>query len=359
MNTRPIITSEDGTRFEVLEDGTLRALAPDKRSNAANAANACGPTADRPMAWSELRNRARAIEADADVPDEFRNMWTDLSVAQRASIVPVERERGDDTHDHVAGHRPPWVGECFKPRAAVRPARPRLMHRGVDVHPLHVFGADDRRLYNDTRYPWVCVCRINTPSTSGSGVLVGPRHVLTASHVIDWSSGGVASVLVHRAGATVQATGRAVRTWAFDRVTTAEASTVDEDYAVIVTDQRLGDRFGWLGTRTYTSSWDDDSYWWNIGYTGAVGGGAFPLFQRSISLDEDELDYGPARAMTTSGDVTPGQSGSPVFGFWSDGPYVVAVVSAESRGLLSGRDNWCAGGTLLTRLVRHARAHDP
>ena len=31
--------------------------------------------------------------------------------------------------------------------------------------------------------------------------------------------------------------------------------------------------------------------------------------------------------MTTAADVMPGQSGSPMFGFWSDGPYVVAVAS--------------------------------
>lgn len=37
---------------------------------------------------------------------------------------------------------------------------------------------------------------------------------------------------------------------------------------VLVTDQRVGDRFGWLGVRTYDSGWDDESYWTNIGYAG-------------------------------------------------------------------------------------------
>ncbi|MFE3021825.1 hypothetical protein [Streptomyces sp. NPDC059256] len=41
-------------------------------------------------------------------------------------------------------------------------------------------------------------------------------------------------------------------------------------------------------------------------------------------------------------------------GIWSDGPYVVGVVSAETSDY-----NWVAGGSNLTRLVHHARATLP
>ncbi|MFE3442338.1 hypothetical protein ACFXNW_04850 [Nocardia sp. NPDC059180] len=74
-------------------------------------------------------------------------------------------------------------------------------------------------------------------------------------------------------------------------------STIDEDYAVLVTDQRLGDRFGTLGVRTYNSSWDDENVWWNIGYAGDIPAGAtatFPYFQRDKKMDEDEWDYAAA-----------------------------------------------------------------
>ncbi len=66
-----------------------------------------------------------------------------------------------------------------------------------------------------------------------------------------------------------------------------------------------------------------------------------------------------AVALTTSADVMKGQSGGPMFGFWTDGPYVVAVVSAVGQIYLSGEENWCAGGSYLTRLARHARDSDP
>ncbi len=134
---------------------------------------------------------------------------------------------------------------------------------------------------------------------------------------------------------------------------------MDEDYAVLVTDQRLGDRFGYMGCRTYNSDWDDGNYWSSIGYAGDVEHHQWSIFQRDKELDEDELDFGPARAMTTAADAMPGQSGSPMFGYFNGSPDVVAVMSSVGSVFASGTENWCAGGTWLTQLVTKARAGDP
>jgi hypothetical protein len=82
----------------------------------------------------------------------------------------------------------------------------------------------------------------------------------------------------------------------------------------------------------------------------------FPTFQLNVSLDEDEFDLGSGRAMTTSADAMPRQSGSPMFGRWTGDPvaYAVAVISAQGGG-----DNWCAGGSDLKGIVRHARTQNP
>lgn len=315
----------------------------------------CTSKSDRPLTWSEWRDRAETVEATKEVPEDLRVLWSDLSVSREIAVQTIKRSAGDRP-DPMPGHRPEWVASAVKPLPAPRMSRPRLQHRGVPVNPLVVWGADDRRTYNDTRYPWGCVCRILS-SGQGSGVFVGPRHVLTASHVVNWN--GSATIEVHRAGGTVAATAQAVKGWAFTFIGDVGATTVDEDYAVLVIDQRLGDRFGWMGVRTYDSGWDDEDYWCSIGYPSDVANSFFPVWQRDKELDEDEWDYGSGRAMTTAADLMPGQSGSPMFGFWSDGPYVVAVVSAVGNVFLSGTENWCAGGSDLTRLVNHARNSDP
>ena len=266
------------------------------------------------------------------------------------------------SNEPIKPHVPDWMGVTPKPVKNVFAGRSaaRVQFRGIELEPLWVLGADDRRTYYDTNYPWRCVCKVITPAGSGSGVIIGPRHVLTASHVVNWAAaGGVSgSVEVLRGGPAVSATSRIVRVHAFTRVTGSIGWTeLDEDYAVLVTADRIGDWFGWLGSRTYNSSWDDDPYWFNIGYPGDVAGASFPIFQNGRWLDEHAFDFGSGRAMDTNADTFFGQSGGPMAAFWSDGPYAVAVVSAQSRS--GARENYCSGGSDLPRLVNRARSLDP
>lgn len=315
------------------------------------------PSSDRPFTWSELRDRSEVYDATAEVSAELASLWSDLSVPGDVTVETVEKGAGPD--EAIAPHRPDWVGSALRPRGAERLTPPRLQLRGVPVDPLVIWGDEDRSVYNDTSFPWGCVCLVQGRGSAGSGVIVGPRHVLTASHVVDW--GGPAETIdVHRVGGMVQATARTVNRFFFTKIVGEPGyTTVDEDYAVLVTDQRIGDRFGSLGVRTYDSGWDDEPFWWNIGYAGDIASGTTPYSQRDRALDEDEWDYGSGRAMTTTADLMRRQSGSPMFGFWDDGPYVVAVASAVGNIVLSGTENWCSGGSDLTRLVREARSMKP
>jgi hypothetical protein len=50
-----------------------------------------------------------------------------------------------------------------------------------------VFTSDDRRVFQDTSYPWSAFGRCKTDFGPFSGVMIGPRHLLTCNHGIDWT----------------------------------------------------------------------------------------------------------------------------------------------------------------------------
>ena len=225
--------------------------------------------------------------------------------------------------------------------------------------PTTIFQPDGRRPYYDERYPWRCLVRITTPrGWAGSGVLIGPRHVLTASHCVDWTPGWAQVDVLYTNSRSLASAG-ATHAYAETRVGPGEISDEDsdEDYAVLVLDQQLGDRFGWLGSRTYDSGWDDEQIGWqSIGYPqdwSATGETA--AYQRDFLLNELGADFGSARLIRSDTfDNWPGQSGSPIFGFWGDGPHVVGVVSGQGDDY-----NYISGGSLLPSIVNRARRDHP
>jgi V8-like Glu-specific endopeptidase len=316
---------------------------------------------DLPLSREETR-RLKPRKAAGKVPKELAVLEDSAPPTKEVKFIKRAARaatRKSDSQATLKGHAPPWIAVSFSPKRTKRPPPPIVTLRGERLDPLagNIYQPDDRRAYNDTTYPWGCVCRITRPDGMvGSGVLIGPRHVLTASHVVEWTSSVAERIEVHLAGNSARATAFTQTAYAFTQINNVTSTTVDEDYAVITLTQRLGDRFGFFGAKVYDSAWDDEPVWETMGYAGDVPSPNFPHFQQRVSLDEDEFDLGSGRAMATSADAMPGQSGSPMFGRWAGDPiaYAVAVISASQ-----GSDNYCAGGDDLNRIIAHARATDP
>jgi V8-like Glu-specific endopeptidase len=310
-----------------------------------------------PMSDEEMR-RLSPRKPTGKVPKDLANIANGAQAKKVVKFIERSRTRKNDAPATLEGLAPPWMGVSFSPKRARRAARPVVTRRGERLDPLVIHQPEDRRAYDDTSYPWVCVCRITRPDgLQGSGVLIGARHVLTASHVVEWTSSVAERIEVHFAGNSAQATAFTQTAYAFTKITgDVTSTTVDEDYAVITLTERLGDRFGFFGAKVYDAGWDDEPHWRTIGYAFDVVMPNFPHFQKGVSLDEDEFDLGSGRAMTTSADAMPGQSGSPIFARWVGDPtaYAVAVMSA-----VQGDDNYCSGGSDLNRIIAHARTVDP
>ena len=181
--------------------------------------------------------------------------------------------------------RPPWVAQVHQARVASESFRQSPMRRinGKQVEPYYgVYGADDRRVFYPGSYPWRCIGRIFTWtnwaggggwSWWGSGVLVGPRHVLTAGHVCPWGSGSWAMRFVPNDWNGAPALGAGAQSWTSDfRGWNTNNTVAAHDIAVLRLYDPIGSWLGWMGSKTYDSGWNGGAYWTLAGYPAASCG---------------------------------------------------------------------------------------
>jgi len=260
--------------------------------------------------------------------------------------------------DHLAVE--PRILRALKARSN----QPRQMEEGRRYWTT-IFGSDDRRVFQDTNYPWAATGRCETNIGGFSGVMVGPRHMLTCSHGIDWTPppGYAADWLTFTpsyfdGSAPFGSTYATNIYWARKENNDGFITSPEDeyDYTVLVLADRIGERTGWWGTKSYHDYWDGNPNWWHIGYPADISSGQRPIYINGFTMNGDDAQDDSHEAIYHQADVWPGQSGGPMFGFWDgDGwPSAVAVQSWQS----SSR-NGASGGASLVDLVIRARSDFP
>jgi hypothetical protein len=141
------------------------------------------------------------------------------------------------------------------------------------------------------------------------------------------------------------------------------------DWAVLRLYQPLGDWLGYFGYNGFSSSWEDDSYWTVLGYPVGVASGQRPSYQTGVSVFDIDSDSSGGRELETKADMTPGNSGGPMFGWWSGDPRLVGVVSGQEEDWSPGAWPWewadvekgnvVAGGSGFTNLMAWGRTNWP
>lgn len=283
----------------------------------------------------------------------------------------VKRSRADSRIDLddvlLQGFIPEHL--AFDPVPRQRLKSYRTFNENLDckiVRPTTVFAPDDRRVFQDTSYPWGTIGLVQTARGTASGVVIGPRHLLTVSHNIDWAgaSPGVAANWVRFTPSSFDGTGPFGDTdgihiyWYVQENGDRSLSPTELqfDYVVVVLNTRIGERTGWMGARGYIEAWDGLDVWQHMGYPSDVNSGQRPVFLNGVTLNGDDSGDDAHQSIQHRADVFPGQSGGPMFGWWPGdvGPRAVATQSGETS-----TDNFASGGADLARLVALARTEFP
>lgn len=226
-----------------------------------------------------------------------------------------------------------------------------------------IFAPDQRYTFNDTAFPWCTVGKVETPGGSASGAMVGPRHMLTCSHAIQWNADGTAGWVKFTpsyfdGSAPFGVAWGTMIYWEGLKVfgPTINRSEGQHDYVCVVLNTRMGDLTGWMGSRSWSDDWDGEPYWAHIGYPGDLAGGQRPSFQSGISLDGSFWDREVHTRIFHRGDVWPGQSGGPYFAWWAgeSWPRVVADQSGQDSD-----ENSASGGAHMVDCIIRARNDFP
>ena len=317
-----------------------------------------------PVGEPHGRDRIQSYEIRLDV--------NGVHLGRRASRPGLEAVQVDESFDEeshaelLQAYVPEHLAFELEPRQLVRPhiRIPAAMDPELRYNTT-IFGGDDRSVYRDTSYPWGCFGRCETNLGPFSGVMIGPRHILTCNHGIDWTPppGYAADWLTYTPayydGDSPFGSTYATHVYWVKKDNNDGFSNGDEgqyDYTVLVLADTIGERTGWLGTRRYTDEWDTNPNWWHIGYPQDLTSVARPTYQRGFTMNGDDNQDDSHEALYHEADVFPGQSGGPMFGFWAGdvGPRAVAVQSWQNTST-----NGASGGGDLVDLAIRARNDHP
>ncbi len=218
------------------------------------------------------------------------------------------------------------------------------------------------------KYPFRCIGKIRRKrpgedwTGAGSGVLVGPWHLLTASHVLhnDTPPGTIFKFFPaywdgDRSGDI------GFRWFEANIISTIGITVIDDvngyDYLVCELDNPLGLDWGWLATQSSSNDgFYTNIFWTSIGYPSDLGGKR-PQGNLFTITDVKEDDHN-SKEIIGQGDVNKGWSGGPLYGpaLWT-GDTVVGVLSGAKQGTGTGNPDRVtfSGGKEMTRLVRYAR----
>jgi V8-like Glu-specific endopeptidase len=297
----------------------------------------------------------------------------------RPEVVSVTEADLPEPTDRPADHQGYWPSDAarhptpdlLRPEEFRPPPWRRPLGQEDDLgEPTTVFAPDDRAVIFDTAYPW-CTCgRVATPGGWGSGVMVGRRHMMTASHVIPWLAGGgsdwITFTPMQYDTSTPFGSTHVDRVYVWQQVNDGDGIQSNEaafDYAVCVLNTQMGDSTGWMGSIGYSSDLNGQVRWAHIGYPSDIGSGVRPVYTTNGVMDttvSESFGGRDAFRVMHRNDLRPGQSGGPYFGWWSgeDFPRVVVSQSAENWGAAGG-PNAGGGGNPLPDLIIHATTVEP
>jgi hypothetical protein len=277
-------------------------------------------------------------------------LLTAIPGKEQTEVEPTSAEPALPAIDGTQGYRPPWVPHEFLPRlvpfqTAEHPGRVYMEPKAVEAERL--------------TYPWrTNGLVITNGAPAGSGVLVGPNLMLTASHVAPWGSSPWSMEFVpgfrqgnRPFGSSFVSEYRGFRVAAGD--------VTGYDYVVCRLYNPLGRGLGWMGSVAFGA--ESEYYrrrYTSTGYPSSFQGRPAVEFNMAIvDIDNDD----PGLELEFSRDVYqlgPGWSGGPLW-LPNEGPLVAGTVTGQEKDVFDPTRFVISAGFGMVNLVKFGLANWP
>lgn len=302
------------------------------------------------------------------VEDKFRGARQGLTVERHPSEKFLKEIKKDISFNSF---RPDWIDAMPVPRIRTEKIVNAMRRiNGKRVEPLWVYD-NARFAFEDSSWPWGLVGRIfNSDGFSGTGTLIGNRLVLTAGHMIPWTSAAAGSwwmkfVPAYFNGSSLYGAG--VESYVSDaRGYNTSGNVTGYDWAILRLYEPLGSSLGYMGYNSYSDDWNDLNVWSNIGYPGDIDNAEEPAFQSGFTINDTDGDNNGGEELETENcDLNHGNSGGPIFAWWNNGtdPRIVGVVSGQETEyqfpFSTRNDNVFASGNGMVNLCAWGRSNWP
>jgi hypothetical protein len=271
--------------------------------------------------------------------------------------------------------RPPWLGRTVLPRMAPMTVPPRAFEaKTPPLLPATAMTQLMRQELIGSGYPFSAIGRVfsgvggdvsnwrNTWTMSGTGVLVGRKLLLTASHIAPWNRGPgdwwMHFVPAYRAGGAPFGTSFVEQ---FRGVRTGK-DVSGRDVVICKLYQPIGNLTGWLGRWRW---FNDDRYkdfpYTSVGYPGNMFNAERPIIEPFVAVEDLDSD-GDGLEIETRPFTSNGWSGGPLYFWRNNEPLVVGVCSGREEDVsiwdfFTKTSSVFAGGRRLLDLVAYGEAN--
>jgi V8-like Glu-specific endopeptidase len=276
-----------------------------------------------------------------------------------AQLEAIAKERG--TQLSTKGYKPDNLPHATKPDIIKPEAllKPGLLLPKEDVtSPV----SDRAVVTNPTSYPYSTIGKVfvgwnnnfNSVMWTGSGVLVGPNLLLTASHAAPWGQTGawMRFVPAYTNGSEPLGSSYVSHWYGIPNSDTVEG----HDYVICSLYTEIGYQCGWMGSYWWGDAGNyENKSWFSVGYPANLYDAQEEIVETGIQITNVEFDSDGGAELMTNNDfyTSPGWSGGPLFQYLPGDlyPVVIGVMSGWESFTSGELDDVNAGGRYMVTLI--------